>query len=420
MIIQRRSFWLTFILLAITTIGIATNNSLFFRIAVLLLFMICIIRGTQESYILNPYFFFSLTPLSLLIYRNISRYHLELTTSVWALGVINMAAFIAALELTPEYTNIYKCYGAGDENVLRRNTFFLLFLSMIPWVYQTATGSVVPMAYVFSLFIGGVILCAFKSKKKYLILIVTLACVLMSLRYVTKSSVLTYVIAYLIGYEKYYADTRKKKIRLLILAIAAIVIMIASFSFANQGRSNLNGSDEVLQYYRTYGSLQWEGNSAFMMPYMYLTTPWSNLQYVINTQNTRTYGLWLIKPLLGYMQIDGLFDNFYALKAYSNFNTFTFIAYHFKDFGYWGTWISSILLGIFVKKVYSRFTISKSPLDAACYLFTGQAVLEMFFSNEFFTQSFPFTIVITMGIYKFLFCRNNEIEIEDMAMENVQ
>ena len=42
----------------------------------------------------------------------------------------------------------------------------------------------------------------------------------------------------------------------------------------------------------------------------------------------------------------------------------------------------------------------------------AQAVVEMFFSNHFFTQSYPFTIVIIMGIYKLLFCKKYDVEIE--------
>lgn len=413
MFIEKRSFILIFILIASALFGAATNIDLFLRISISILIVACIIRGIQEKNVINPYFLFALTPFSLLIYRNISNYHLNLTTSVWVLALINMSAFIIALEVTPDYKKTYNCVGAGEGNVLRNNTILLLLLSMLPWVFQTLTGRLMPLASVFSLFISAAIICALKSKSPYLIVLVVIACLIMSIRHVTKSTVLTYVFAVLIGIEKYYIKSKKQKHVLVILALIAAAVMIASFSFANQGRSDFTTSQDVYDYYSRYGSLQWSGNNVLIMPYMYLTTPWANLQYVLNTQNTRTYGLWLIRPLLGYLQLDGLFSNYYEIHAYSNFNTFTYIAYNFKDFGFCGSIITSLFLGWFVKKIYSRYKQSYSPLDTACYVLAGQAVAEMFFSNEFLTQSFPFTIFFIMGIYKYIFCRGCNVEIDD-------
>ena len=196
------------------------------------------------------------------------------------------------------------------------------------------------------------------------------------------------------------------------LAILGIIVMVLSFSFANKDRESMS-SAEVVDYYSQYGGIEWNQNTALFMPYMYLTTPWANLQYLTETQDTRTFGLWLIKPILGYAQLDDCFQKQYYIQAYSSFNTLTFISCNFKDFGYWLSVISSLLLGIFVKKIYSRYQKSHSALDVACYVLVGLAVLEMFFSNEFFTQSFPFTIVIIMAIYKLVFFPKNKPQLED-------
>ena len=133
---------------------------------------------------------------------------------------------------------------------------------------------------------------------------------------------------------------------------------------------------------------------------MYLVTPWNNLQYVMETQNTRTYGLWTLKPLLGYLQLDDRFKPFYSMSTYSSFNTFTYIAVQFKDFGLVGSVLGSAILGTFVGYIYKKKLLnSVSPFDNACYAITAVAVFEMFFSNHFFKESYPFTIVIIMWIY---------------------
>lgn len=410
--VKRRSLIMGIMIILLMLLGIIIQSEFSCRISVLFILILCIIRGKQEKYFLNPYYLFAITPFSLLIYRNISNYHLDLTIETWILAIINMVAFLLALEFTSEYRKLQKCIGAGDNRILRYNTIILLIFGFMPFAYELFIGGLMPLASVFSLFTSAAIICAMKSKEKGLIILVIGVCVFTSLEYVTKTTILTYTVAVLIGYEKYYITNIKQKKRLILLVIIAGLVMVAAFSFANQGRSSLRSASEVAEYYTTYGNLQWEGNNNLLMPYMYLTTPWSNLQYVLYSQDTRTFGLWLFKPILGYLQIDKAFEGLYALRAYSNFNTFTFIAYNFKDFGYWCSCISSIFLGFFVKKVYSRFRQSRSPLDVASYVLVGQAVLQMFFSNEFFSQSFPFTIVIIMGIYKYLFCKNCKVELE--------
>lgn len=416
MIVKRKTLITTLIILFTVVIGIAFNSTEICRLCVLLLLVLCILRGMKEKCFLNPYYMFALVPFSLLIYNNISNYHVELTVNTWLIAIINIAAFIIAMDFTPIYKHLKRCKGAGEGNELVKNTIIMLFLGFVPIVYSIILGRTMPLASIFSLFPSGAIICAMKSRKKILIGAVFTIFILSWIGYVTKSTVLTFAIAVLIGYEKYYVKSIKQKRILVILSIFGLLFMITAFSFANQGRGSESGISAV-QYYAKYGGIKWNGNTELLMPYMYLTTPWANLQYVMKTQVTHTYGLWMIKPFLSYLQVDSLFQNYYTLNAYSNFNTFTYIAYCFKDFGFFGSCISSVILGIFTKKIYSRFTMSRSPLDVTCYVLVAQAVVEMFFSNHFFTQSYPFTIVIIMGIYKNIFCKKNNSEIELIRRE---
>ena len=134
---------------------------------------------------------------------------------------------------------------------------------------------------------------------------------------------------------------------------------------------------------------------------MYLETPWVNLQYVTETQDNRTYGMWALKPLLGYLGLRD--DEDYKLEPYSSFNTFTFISCQFKDFGYYGSVLLSLFLGFFVKKMYSLSMRSNSPFYLGAFVLVALATLEMFFSNHFFMQSYPFTIFIMMWLYQKVF-----------------
>lgn len=412
MIVEKRTLIAALLIILTATIGVVFESTAVSRICVLFLLVICILRGMREKYFLNPYYMFALVPFTLLIYANISNYHLDLTVNTWMIAIINIAAFVIALDITPEYRHLDKCKGVGEGKQLVIHAIILLILGFMPTVYTLALGRIMPLASVFTLFSSGAIVCALKSKKKVLIGAVFFIFVISWIGYVTKSAILTFTIVILIGYEKYYVRSTEQKRRLKVLTVLGLLVMIAAFSFANQGRGNESGMSAV-QYYSKYGGLVWNGDANLLMPYMYLTTPWTSLQYVMETQASHTYGLWFIKPFIGYFKLDSLFSKMYELHAYSNFNTFTYIAYGFKDFGFWGSCISSVFLGFFTKKVYSRFTVSRSPLDVTCYVFVAQAVIEMFFSNHFFTQSYPLTIVIIMGLYKLTLAKNYQIELEE-------
>ena len=411
MVVQRRTLITAVIIIVTAAIGVVLDLTIVCRVCVLFLLIICIIRGMQERYFLNPYYMFAIVPFTLLIYVKISNYHLDLTTNTWVIAIINIAAFIIALDFTQGYKKTSKCVGLGEGSELTTHIVLLLGIGFLPSVYSIIFKSNMPFGSMISLFATGAVVGAVKSKRKSLIILVTVMYVVSWIEYVSKFSILTFVLAVIIAYEKFYVTTTRQRMKSIIIAVIGAIIMIISFSFANQGRENASGQ-AALDYYARYGGAIWNGNSALFMPYMYLTTPWTNLQYVMETQNKYTHGLWMLKPLLNFLQIDGLFGNAYNLTPYSNFNTFTYIACCFKDFGFWGSCISSVFLGFFTKKVYSRYKISRSPLDVACYALLSQAVLEMFFSNHFYMHSYPFTIVIIMGIYKKIFCKKSLIEIE--------
>ena len=218
---------------------------------------------------------------------------------------------------------------------------------------------------------------------------------------ISKLFMLMLTMTFLVSYDKYYAVTSKQKKRVLIVAAIGLVVMVSAFSFANKDRGSYD-ADEGLSYYSQHG-IEWTGAARLFMPYMYLTSSWTNLQYVMETQDSRTYGLWLAKPLLGYMQMDESFKKEYQLESYSSFNTFGFITCGFKDFGFWLSIISAFFLGYYVKRIYERYLIRQSPFDVACYVLVGLATVEMFFSNHFFMQSYPFTVLIEMEIYKLFF-----------------
>lgn len=393
-----------FLIIMLCIIGVAFNSLAVCRIIVLLLAAICIMNGRSERKIINPYYLFALTPISLILYSNISsNYMVDLNIKTWLLAILNMGAFIGALNFGPSAKQEPSPYDVDDNTSIGNHILILSILAFVPLYLNTFIGISLPLYSTFSLFYIPALMCAIYSKNKKWVIFVLVLTMVPWFRNVSKSTILTVFIALLVAYEAYYQLSTKARIRLAALCTVAVVVMLYSFTFANQLRGTRTAEGQ-LHYYTKYGNVKWSGSTILFMPYMYFTTPWANLQYVMQTQNTRTYGLWLIRPLISYFQMDEHFASQYVLIPKSSFNTFGFIAPHFKDFGFWGSTISTIILGIFVKWVYTRSEATERPLDVACYAFCAQAVLQMFFSNHYFQQCYPFTIVIIVGLYRFLYC----------------
>lgn len=400
MAVEKRTFVVTSISLAVIAIGVVWNSTFVFWSIAALLLLLCLYAGRKEGRLLNPYYLFAITPFTLLIYRNISdNYMQDLKSETWVIALINIAAFVIAMLITPAYKTCERY--SVDRDYLKQDTVILTLVGMGPMLLFGLFGIQIPFYSIFGLLSIPALCCAIVSKEKKLISCVFILTALTWVNNVSKSTVLATCLCVVICYEFYFLNSQREKRRLVWLCVVGLIVILLAFTFANQARGAKTAAGQ-LSYYTKYGNVKWSGLAAFFMPYMYLETPWTNLQYVMQTQDTRTYGLWLIKPILNYLQMDGLFENMYLLKPMSSFNTYSFIACNFKDFGFWGSVIPSFLLGSYVKWVYSRAIQTSNPLDVACYVYVAQAVLEMFFSNHFFQQAYPLTCVLLIGIYKCL------------------
>lgn len=379
------------------------------RICAASLFIACILMGRKEPRLVNPYYLFSLTPLSLTLYSEVAGgYMLTLSHSTWVLAIINIYAFIFALFVTPSFKSIKNCIGVS-------NTSGLIIGAFIMYGIYLASRIVPELNALFWFTSIAAMVFALRSKKK----IGLVFCAYLFLSSIfsghsSKMEMLLYVLTFLICYDKFYSPTRKQRMTVAALAAIGVVFMIFAFSFANKERGQYD-AESGQAYYEQQGNFEWDYDSALLMPYLYFSTPWTNVEYVVQTQDERTNGLWMIKPILGYLGVDEKFSREYELIPYSSFNTFTFICCGFKDFGYWLSILSSLFLGFFVKKMYSRYLISKSPFDVTSYILVALATVEMFFSNHFFMQSYPFTVLIMMELYKYItyfLGANRKLDIE--------
>ena len=376
------------------------------------LFLWCIYMGRKETFILNPFWLFSITPLSLLLYNdNVSRIYLQkLISKTWGLAILNIIAFSMTLFISLKIMRRKKGIITNEQPdkiaYLKQNSVIMMGISFIPVLYRMLFGKVMLFTSVISLCVYVSIIMGIKTKEKRWIIGILLIAALRFLFAFNKTELIFFLIVIVTGIEKYYELSSKSKIKILLgLGISALFMLFVAFPLKTYVQDNggniVDFFTKNVKVVYDYGQrIDWSGPEVLKMPYMYLVTAWNNVQYVLETQNTRTYGLWFVKPILGYFQLSGLFDSLYELKPYSSFNTYTYITVLFKDFGYFGSAIGSVFLGWFVAKMYYWYTVSQDSWKVSCYSLTAIAVFEMFFSNHFFGLSYPFTIVLLYFVFE--------------------
>lgn len=420
--VKKKPFLVGLLIFLIIEIFIGGADSIGFavmRLIVCFLFVYCVYRGLNEEFISNPYLLFSITPLSLLLYsEKMSSYYFEkLEYKTWILAIINILAFILALNYgikkkrnkisSNEEIIVANCKSAN----ITLHIILITVISKIPFV-ASILGISFPLKSVLGFFSFIGIALAFRTKKKWLIAFTIIMNMVSWVQDFNKTRLMYLVMTVLVSLEAYFIETKKDRARLIAgLGIVAFFVLVVSFplkSFTRAGGSFAdffgNMAEISANAFTKYDArISFSGPQILKMPYMYLVSAWNNVQYVMNTQPECTYGLWTLKPLLGYLQIDGRFADYYQLIPSSSFNTFTYITVLFKDFGYYGSIIGSVFLGLYVSSRYSKMKIEASGFDVAAYGLVAMATLEMFFSNHFFSLSYPFTVLIIGYLYKKIF-----------------
>ena len=393
------------------------NSQLFiYKIVTLLILYYCVLNAVKEKNLFNVYVFFALTPLSLFLYdaRFSPNYLENLSSETWIIGIINMLAFLISYKFFDynKKNEIVEKLDDYDKCKIKKHIYILCISGIIPVIFMLL-GITIHLASFIHFFSYLGLGLAFKLKEKKMIIFALFSVLFSFITDFNKNNVVMVVICCMIFYETYFLRTAKDKRKLFFGGLLSILFMIfvafplkdyirGGGSYTEYAENSSQISDEAFTYYTD--QMVFNGPEVLKMPIMYLISPWNNLQYVMNTQDWRTYGLWLIRPFLNYFgAINSLETAYFLEPRYTSFNTYTYIAVGFKDFGFWGSIIMSVFLGIFVKYVFSKYQKDGSAFDITSCGLVGMAVFQMYFNNHFFMQAYPFTIVIVGYLYKKIF-----------------
>lgn len=383
------------------------------KIMLAILTFSCIVLGMKYRFIANPYFCLTFTPLSLLIYdHTVSFIFLQiLDPTIYAFGTCSIIALMLGVEIFASKTETSEWLYNQNRREYREPYFRAglvisalgMFFNMMMIAHLKLPGCAVfaQMVYIGMAFL-------LKSKKQQAYVVVALIMLFMLMTTFRKTVVLNYLFLVILSIYNVAYITRAQLAKLVgIMALAFLFMIFVAYpmkmyfrlqdeSFQGLQVAHLDETmEESTENYGDFGGSL--GDIPYLVrPYLSMTTEWTNLNYVIETQPERTNGLFFIRPICKILQMDASWPEC-ELTPYNNtYNTFAFICPQWKDFGYVGAVILCFFEGLLVGWGYKRFRErSNSPIETVRYVWLSTTVVELFFSNHFLLGGIHIIFLVT-------------------------
>lgn len=384
----------TFVTLLVIT-SLISQSVVIDKFAIALIAINFILESRKQAFLLNPFSLFFFTPASLVLYWPIAdKYMMDLTHSTLFLCILHFCLLFLLFKYRLKSINVANYMPI---KFIHKRT--LLLLNILLYIFGLI-GLFLPLLSSFSwiliFFALSVILR--EDKRIFYILLVSYIVIVILDFYISKLFLLNISLFLAIHFQRRRLIWRMRYLFFTKVFLIGVVLMLFFFKIGNKERG-YSDTSSIFSYYSEQG-IDWAMSPSLLLPYMYVTTPWTNLQYVINDQDDLTYGSWLIKPITGYLGLNT--KRPLELQSYSSFNTFTFIAVFFKDFGYLGSLLGTFIIGHFIVYVYGMYLKRPYGLVVGLYSIVSLAVVQMYFSNHFIMQSYPitafliYTIIVTL------------------------
>ena len=382
-----------------------------------LVFILLLWLGGREKNLLNPYYLFSSTPLTIILYNHeISPYFLkEFNAQVGFVMFLGISFFILGLLLVKKKKLIIA------KSLVNRHFWIVFILGVTPHLIGTIIAGLpilnidnveharqsysLPIISQFSIFLPISIIVAFQQKSTLKILLSILVTLFFSFATLAKFSIL---LAFMFIFFSLLKYGHKSKISSVIKRTGILLVLLIPmlFSFVFDARNDLEQSEyQWRQNISTDVPILEQFGDLIYLPYLYLTTPWSNLAHNVDLINNNNnfeydYGLRSVKPLISLLQLDGFVE--YDQKSIYQYpmNTYAFITDFYLDAGIFGVALLSLLLGVFVKKVYQYGTYENDSLKDGLWVTVGFATFMMFFSNHFTSVGYPLVTLVLLMIYQ--------------------
>ncbi len=219
----------------------------------------------------------------------------------------------------------------------------------------------------------------------------------------TKGSVAS--VLFFIGYGIGCYRLIKSKQQVAVVVCLGVVLALLMGWWCYYARTGF-GSERVDLYelHYTRGSTDYFPNrlTQFYPAYMYMVTPFANCQYVMQVQHEYSMGIRTLWPVISMLQLGRLCGIEVEEKPFLilPYNTHTFLADFYLDFGPIGAVVAAYVLGIVVYRIYLRSRHNADALIRAEYAFWGFATFLMFFSNHFTSVGYPLRSLVIIEVYR--------------------
>lgn len=408
-----------------------SKNILFFSLLILILMLVtvqplinylfyvillvCLNLGNKKRFLLNPFFLLIPTILSISFYNsNFSSFLIDIPISIHLLIFFGMTSFLAGLILSDK-SQIFRQKKATILYKKKNIKLFwiVLILGLLPHLIgfinqgfpilnlteiKELRENYLPagLSY-FTFFLPLTIIVAFSLNNKKLKFISITLNALISIVKVSKFDVLIFSLFLLFSIIKYSKKNNKSfRKHITTLGSLALVPLIFNWFFSLR---NLNSS-QVINY---LSPTLIEDDSVFLalsLPYLYLTSAWSNFTETVLTIDKFNYGIYTFYPFISALKIKDLFSYQSHKVIYQwPFNTHAFLTDYYMDFGLLGVLLMPFLIGIFVNYSYRKFMNDSDPLKDGKFLVLGIPVLMFFFSNHYTSVGYPFIVYILYSIF---------------------
>jgi len=375
-------------------------------------FVYCINLGLSKKFLLNPYYLFSITLLSIITYNpRFSLFLISIPLDIYFIIFLGTMSFLLGMITADKFQKTKVSDEKINVRTLQRKLFWIvLFLGLTPHIIGFINVGIpilnadnldeIRLNYLptglsyFIFFLPLTILVAYTNKNKKLIILSIILNGLISIIKVSKFDILIFIIFLLFSHLKY-----GKSFRLNNKYVSAIGVFFA-IPFIFDWFYNLRNLDSPnLNFFLSNTLISESLSNAISLPYLYFTTSWSNLTQTISNVTEFNYGVYTLFPFISAFQMDHLISyNSLKLIYMHPFNTFAFITDYYMDFGIIGVISIPFITGILVFSSYKKCITVSNPIKDGQFLILAIPTLMLFFSNHFTSVGYPFIVYILYGL----------------------
>ncbi|MGL5416282.1 MAG: O-antigen polymerase [Clostridium sp.] len=209
---------------------------------------------------------------------------------------------------------------------------------------------------------------------------------------VSRQLMIMQVVLIIIAIHYFYKKIKLKQF--IIIFLLGIILFSLSFSLRNQNSNYINNAAEIMPKYQ---------NSIIVKPLLYFNMNFNNLDIIVNNFHDYKLGENMIFPIVAFANIKDEINYNYKSEylATPNFNTCTYLADIYYDFGIFGVIILPFLLGIVYSRLYNIVN-RKISVYSVLYFLLAYCLIFCFFVNWYYNTAIVFDIVILLLVYRYV------------------